>query len=368
MTNYNYNGLNAQDIANKIIEREEAYINTDFDSLSLDEKSVYYGYKYTVFHPLCHLVSLKDKMPAVVGEAREHAAEGDPIPFYHLSSSGLILNGLIGRDEVEDVMRRAIDIGYLPALCNQAYSYKGKDNALCIDLCKQVLDMLSEADDCFVTRYYTLVCYRTLAELSDDKAEVEKWSRLRHDYAVEAACDGYYVALNHIKAEGEEGDFWETVKFLLESYWYDTYGVYNEFCTYGRRLIDGLGCEVDPERAKRFFLDVYSRVKVERSYVLDEMEIAKDTAEAIEAARQSYRAAADNGDSDGYSGLILVSMLQGNVASVEALCDEAIAKLGSGMGLSLALCKVYRTLRSASLEKERDDEKKGVNPGWGANR
>jgi hypothetical protein len=297
-------------------------------------------------------------MPAVVGEARARAAEGDPAPFYHLSSSGFILNGLIRRDEVEDVISRAIDMGYLPALCNQAYSYKGKDNARCIALCKQVLDLLLKAEDCFVTRYYTLICYRTLAEVSDDQAEKERWIRLGHDYAVEAACDGYYVALNHIKAEGEEGDFWETVKFLLESYWYDTYGVYNNFCTYGRRLIDGLGCEVDLVRAKRFFLDVYSRVKVERPYVLDEMEIAEDTAEAVEAARQAYRAQADNGDPYGYSGLILVAILQGDLASVEPLCDEAIAKLGSGMELSLALCKVYRTLRSASLEKARDDEKR----------
>ena len=33
MTNYNYNGLNAHDIANKIIEKEEQYLSIDFDKI-----------------------------------------------------------------------------------------------------------------------------------------------------------------------------------------------------------------------------------------------------------------------------------------------------------------------------------------------
>ena len=360
MATYNFNGLNARDIANKIIEREEAYLNTDFDALSLEEKAEYISYKYTAFHPLCHLVSLKDKITGVINEARERAAEGDPIPLYTLRNVlALDASDTVGREEIDDITQRAVDVAYPPALCSLAHCYKDKDKSRAVALCKQALDLLQEEKDCLTTRFYTLICYRMLVDTSCDREEFKGWTQLRHDYAVEAACDGYYIALGHIESEGEEGDFWETVKFLLESYWYEIHGVYSEFCTYGRRLIDGLGCEVDPERAKRFFLDVYSRVKVERSYVLDEMEIAEDTPEVIEAARQAYRAQADNGDPYGYSGLILVSILQGDLASVETLCDEVITKLGSSSDLSLVLRKVYRDLRSASLEKERDDEKKG---------
>jgi len=41
MTNYNYNGMNAQDIANNIIAKEEAYLTIDYDALSLEEKCDY---------------------------------------------------------------------------------------------------------------------------------------------------------------------------------------------------------------------------------------------------------------------------------------------------------------------------------------
>ena len=41
MTNYNYNGMNAYDIANKVIANEEAYENADYNLMPFDVKCYY---------------------------------------------------------------------------------------------------------------------------------------------------------------------------------------------------------------------------------------------------------------------------------------------------------------------------------------
>ena len=61
MKNYTYNGLNAQEIANKITSNEEAFIKMEFDLLSFEDKCDYVAHYNAFYHPLrCHVKNFNE--------------------------------------------------------------------------------------------------------------------------------------------------------------------------------------------------------------------------------------------------------------------------------------------------------------------
>ena len=86
MTNYSYNGMNAQDIANNIIAKEEAYLTIDYDALSLEEKCDYAIHHTGIYHPLFRQgKDIKVLMETLIPELHSRAERGDWNALYYLS-------------------------------------------------------------------------------------------------------------------------------------------------------------------------------------------------------------------------------------------------------------------------------------------
>ena len=68
MTNYNYNKMNAQEIAERIINCEEAYLKTDLSSLSFEEKCRFALHHTVAFHPLCRLLDISELCASIYPE------------------------------------------------------------------------------------------------------------------------------------------------------------------------------------------------------------------------------------------------------------------------------------------------------------
>lgn len=86
MTNYNYNKMNAQEIAERIINCEEAYLKTDLSSLSFEEKCRFALHHTVAFHPLCRLLDISELCASIYPELLKRAEENDGFALYCLAA------------------------------------------------------------------------------------------------------------------------------------------------------------------------------------------------------------------------------------------------------------------------------------------
>lgn len=324
MVNYNFNGLNAHDIANKIIAREEAFMRADVESMSFEEKIDYFCFRYHPFHPLAEVVDISEQRKQFAEELIHRAEEGEVDAMYWLA----VLNPLIDKNVKDMLFSRAYEAGQANAIMRRAYDTRS--DAEKIALYEEALAVLLNKEQSFNDLFSICHCYKYLSDLVPE--ESERYSKLAYDLALKLVQDGHYFVLTDLKTytstsnkTAEENDFWKTVHFLVDSYFYDTYSVYF-MSTLGTCLINGLGCEIDLERAKRFYMDVWFREEFERALLLERLGIAEDSEDTIAVAERAFRADADRGEPMGYVNLVALGILRGDVGTVERLYDEVVAK------------------------------------------
>lgn len=86
MTNYIYNRMNAQKIAQRIIENEEAYLKTDLSSLSFEDKCRFALHHTVAFHPLCRLLDISELCASIYPELLKRAEDNDGFALYCLAA------------------------------------------------------------------------------------------------------------------------------------------------------------------------------------------------------------------------------------------------------------------------------------------
>ena len=360
MTNYNYNGLNAHDIANKIIEKEERYLSIDFDTLSFEDKCQYVAHHNCIYHPLFRNGrSIEELKTEIMPEIIRRSEAGDSNAMLYLC----IFHPDVAHRSEEHKARveRAMKMGSYEARIYYASWFCRNDEAKAYDILDEALKFYSLGDVNEKDKKNLYDCYCMLARIGQTSDEREHYKKLADELALKFVLDGEYHSLAHLCVKNhcpkdpvtkqyvfdDETVFWKTVSFLVESYFYDKWSRYSSD-NLGIWLIRGIGCDPDFERAKQFYLDVYFRKQFDRSKMLELLDIADDSEETFVAARNHFATELLDGNVDGYWKMILLAILQNDKASVEQLCDDAIEKYSDD--LMKILPKAYTKLLTVRAE------------------
>ena len=333
MKNYNFNGMNAQDIANKIIANEEVYITIDFDALPFEEKCNYVAHHNGIYHPLYKKGSSADELAVLLlPELRQRANDGDEKALYFLA---VLDPDIVHRsDEQRSMIERAMECGSVDA---QAYftSWFCRDEEMKANILEELLYRHFGGEVAEEDEKVLYDCYCMLQHCAQAEGERSRYKALADELALKFVLRGEYHSLVHhctknrlprdSKAKNfifdDETIFWKTVNFIVESYFYDKWHI-NASDNLGIGLIRGIGCDPDFERAKCFYLDAYFRKPFDTTKMLEVLGLS-DTVSLIEA-EQSFKREVENGDLDGYWKLILLAILQNDTDKVDQICGEAI--------------------------------------------
>ena len=338
MTNYNYNGLNAHDIANKIIEKEEQYLSIDFDTLSFDDKCRYVAHHNGIYHPLFRNGRSTEELVAeIIPELIRRSEAGDSNAMFYLC---MFHPDVAHRSaEHKAMVEHAMKNGSYEARIYYASWFCRDDNSKAYELLDEVLNLYSLGDVRASDEKNLYDCYCMLTYLGRRSDEREEYKRLADALALKFVLDGEYHSLTHLCVKNncpkdpvtnqyvfdDETVFWKTVSFFVESYFYDKWSRCSSD-NLGIWLIRGIGCEPNFEKAKQFYLDVYFRKPFDRSKMLELLDIADDSQESFDAARNRFDAELLSDDIEGCWKLILLAILQNDKVAIEQLCNDAIEK------------------------------------------
>ena len=232
MKNYNYNGMNAQEIANKIIATEEKYITIDFDVLSFEEKCDYVVHRNGIYHPLYKKGRSADELTVLLlPELRCRASYGDEKAAYFLA----VLDPDIAHrsDEQRSMIERAMECGSVDA---QAYfaSWFCRDEEMKANILEELLyrhfgGEIAEGDEKVLYDSYCMLQHCAQSE----KVRLH-YKALADDLALKFVLRGEYHSLIHLCTKNrlprdpkrknfifdDETIFWKTVSgspFLARS-------------------------------------------------------------------------------------------------------------------------------------------------------
>ena len=343
MTNYNYNGMNAHDIADKVIAKENAYNNACLELMPFEVKCYYALEQTPIIHPFVspdrnrRRKLLKELRP----ELLRRADHEDAFALYVLGQTNADLSAP-ATDEERRFLERSMNAGYAPAaiaLLDRFYHGKKRSDPEA----KRILLWLGECigDDtplCFRYNYYTLV---------GDKKKQE-------ELATQLAVKGDYIAATHLANSigeildfnSDERVFWETVEFLILEHFYNQ-GARHLGDTLGMKLINARGCERDLGKIKDIYVDLMMNYPYDRQQLLTIAGVHhNDKEEDLYEAERVCRLLIKNGKESNYWRLILIALLSGNRQKLESVCAEA-CRPHDGL-LSVNVSKAYHMLRQAS--------------------
>ncbi len=336
MTNYTFNKINANDIANKIIENEESYLKIDLDSLSFEDKCyfVLHNNKFNHIRIRTEEEELK-VLNSLLPELNRRADAGDPLAMYYLSAFYPATAETYDSDEHRALIKRAIDAGSLEA---KIYFIDCRFAGDSDEVQKLIADMPERLATGTYPEKVVFNGYQILSERAPSKEERNRYAKILYEMAVSLAESGQYFVLTHLRirnvraknesdklAPDDERDFWSTVDFLAEWYFFETYG-YAASDLLGIKLIRGIGCEPDLTKAKRVYLSLYSKRHVNLENACRILKISGSDAEALAEAQQRFVADVQNGDVEGYWKQMLLAAMTNDMATVERICDEAIER------------------------------------------
>ena len=210
MTNYFYNGMNAHDIASRIIEGEMAYDRADFGEMTFDEKCRYVMDQTPAKHPVVAFGRDRSLFNMIRKELVERGEGGDAYAFYVLGN--VEEAWAFERAEKRRFLERAMEEGYFSAALtlmerlDRFYHGKSYSEPASQRIGAWVSERASSVTDVEdLYRYY---------ELTDDKDKLRVVARA-------LAREGDWRAINRL-AYGvdldlprEERVFWLTVEFLV---------------------------------------------------------------------------------------------------------------------------------------------------------
>lgn len=331
MKNYTYNGMSAQEIADKIIANEEAYLKIDFESLSFEDKCNYAAHHYGIYHPLFRQgMDTNELQLSLIPELCKRADEGEPDAMYYLAV--FHPDTTHRSNEHRAMVERAMASGSLEAQIYFASWFCRDDEVKAYSIINEVLKQCSGKED-----EYLYNCYSILAGVGQTIEERAYFKALVDELALKRVLKGEYTTLTHLCVKNkvpedpvtkqcifdEETIFWKTVNFLVESYFYEKWNRYSSD-KLGIWLIRGIGCDADFEAAKRFYLDVYFRKSFDKDMMLEVLGVSNG--EALNEFEELLEKSRKAGEVEVYWKLILLGVLRNDVNMVEQMCTEAIEK------------------------------------------
>ena len=358
----NYKNLNAQEIANRIIAREEAYLNTDYEALSFEEKCKY-ALEYTsIVHPgltpdPAHRAALlKELRPELLRRANKE----DGFALYVLGSVNADCSAPATFEEYR-FLERSVKAGYTPAV---------------VDLVSRFLRDKSERKNAFHT-YLIPALNKTKAEKSQDLglccsiqslvAEFETngdsrvvFYAMARDSAQKMVSEGSYAGLAmlcHVSCKKgaildpcvpeSELAFWQTVDFLVHDYFYAR-GSRRLATSLGAKLVNERGCDLDVEKIAQVHSELFLRFSYNRKVLLQLVGSSEaEETEDLDDLERICRTQIQSGDAEGYWRLIIVALLRGDRQKLESAILE-VCLLEEGKYVCSVL-KAYNMLCTAIL-------------------
>lgn len=339
MTNYTYQNMNAHDLANEIIESERRFLETDFESLDLVDQCAYIENLNPFHHPLAAKKRSAEELiakvlPALVElQSVQDGGHGDVLYYTTLFSPDFTYR--------ETLMKSAVEEQSLNAAIFCTCHYRKSDLTRERKLIEDYVKFSKSIPESFRTVNGDVVlyeCYSALADLAKSEKEREYYSSKLDSLALSLVKRGVYAPLSHLCVKNprtkdqngkpifdEETLFFKTVAFLVDDALFNQYGV-TVGDLLGIKLLRGIGCDRDVERAKAVYLHLYRTKSFDPVLLRQQLHIDCDT--PIDQARQARRLAADHGDVTAYCELILLAILAKDDEALEAICDEAIAHRG----------------------------------------
>lgn len=363
MTNYNYKNFNANEIANRIIAREQAYLNTNYDALSFEDKCRY-ALDYTpIAHPIIapNASHRKSLLEALRPELLARADREDGFALYVLGSVNADLSSP-ATDTERRFLERAVKAGYAPAAVALVDRFFGdfKDKKLCRqalhDYLIPTLNRLTEEKSQDVATVYEVESLLSRYETNASARMV--FYGMSRELATKLVCDGSWVGLAklcnaRVVSDGlldvtpseEEIAFWMTVDYLVHANLYEL-GARHLADSLGCKLINERGCERDVEKIKEIYLDLLLHHPYDREHLLTIAGVPHgEEFEDLAEAERECRRQINDGKSESYRRLILIALLSGDRVALEAACDEACASRDGLLVCNVA--KAYHMLRQA---------------------
>ena len=222
MANYIYNGMNAKEIANKIIAKEEAYLKTDITSLTFDEKCELLLCNNSAYHPLFRHLDLSSLAEELTPELARRAEAGDAFALYCMS---MLQHGLHHTDTRLAYLERAMKAGSLEARVQYASRSLHDGTSKARDILDETLSLLSLGDITERDNDILFRCYSMLAECGQTPIERELYTCLLDELSIKLTLDGDWRAITYLcvkdSSSSEERDFWRTVAHIARTYFYD---------------------------------------------------------------------------------------------------------------------------------------------------
>lgn len=363
MMNCNFNGMNAHDIANKIVSTEKAYLNTDYEALSFEDKCRY-ALDYTpIVHPILapnpkHRAAL---LEALRPELLSRTEREDGFSLYVLGSANADLSAP-ATDAERRLLERAVKAGHAPAataLVDRFFKSLDDKKLRKQALHEYLIPTLNRLTEEGEQDAATIYAVKTLLSHYETNASARLvFYGTSRELAAKLVCEGSYVGLAKLcntraVSDGllevapleEEIAFWVTVDFLVHSQLYDL-GARHLADALGMKLINERGCERDAEKIKEIYLDLLLSRTYDRKRLLEIVGVphGEDFEDLTDAERECRRQIKD-GKTENYRRLILIALLSGDREKLEEACDEACA-FANGL-LVANVAKAYHMLRQA---------------------
>ena len=240
MTNYNYNGLNAHDIASKVIAKEEAYENADYSTMPFEDKC-HYALANT---PIIHISvapnrsGRRELLEGLLPELLRRAANDDAFALYVLGSINSDLSAP-STDNERRFLERSMNVGHVPAalsLLDRFYYGKKRSESEAKHILAWLAEHVTEdSPAAYRHSYYTLI------EDQERAMEISLQFAMAGDYSS-------VIYLANRTHDAAEKALWERVQFLVCKHFYDK-GAKHLGNTIARKLLSGRGCEQDVEQA-----------------------------------------------------------------------------------------------------------------------
>lgn len=338
---HNYNGMNAQDIANKVIAKEEAYNTADVTQMSFEDKCHYALALTPIIHPAVSAdrSRRRELLEELRPELLRRAEQEDPFALYVLGNENADLSAR-PTDAQRRFLERAMNAGYVPAALSLFDLFYSLGKSRSSAEAERVISWLSErinenTPDRTLYDYYSLM---------NDKAK-------ERELALQLALDGDYGSVVRISnslrdsldSTGDERVFWETVHFLILEHFYNN-GVTRLGDGLGMKLLNERGCKRDLERIKAIYVDLMMRYAYDRHQLATMLGVPCDgTSKDLYEAERVCRTLIQNGMESNYWRLILLALLSGDRKKVETACDEA-CRANDGL-LAVNVPKAFHMLR-----------------------
>ena len=224
MKNYTYNGMNAQEIADKIIETEEAYLRTDVTSLSFEEKCKLLLRNNGTYHPLFRQMDLSDIALEISPELAQRSENGDASALYYMSA-------IFGYDLPRTATRlsyleRAVEACCMDARVQYASRFTDeKDHSNARKLVEEILALYSLGDTREEDEENLYRCYDMLSVCGQTPDDRVHYSRLADSLALKFVLDGSFYGLSRLCVSDnntdESKEFWKKVAYIVRSYFYE---------------------------------------------------------------------------------------------------------------------------------------------------